>query len=127
MITKKTLVDNRERTNTALLRLKQSYSKHNNRVFLIVEGNDDQAFYKCIIVKYIQHQNYEIIIANSRYNVTNTYRSLDWRCFDRHRVLFFVDRDLSEMTGEYTPNAENVYITDGYSIENSLFNEEILH
>lgn len=125
MTTKEKLVRDREQANVAFLKLKQKYKPHEDKVYLVVEGKDDIAYYTCILVRYPRFSNFEIIKANSRKNVTQTYDSVDWTIFSPNRVFFFLDRDLSEITGEYTPCASNVYVTDYYSIENSLFNEQL--
>lgn len=125
MITKEQLVRDREQANVAFLKLKQKYKLHDRKAFFIVEGKDDFAYYTCISLRYCKLANSEIICANNRANVLRTYDSTDWSVFSKDRVFFFVDRDLSDITGEYTPTSQNVYVTDEYSIENSLFNEEL--
>lgn len=126
MTTKEKLVKDREQANVAFLKLKQKYKPHDQKLYLIVEGKDDIAYYTCISVRYPKFINSEIICANNRANVIRTYDSTDWTVFSQDRVFFFVDRDFSDITGEYTPVAQNVYVTDDYSIENSLFNEQLL-
>ena len=126
MTTKERLVKDREQANVAFLKLKQKYKPHDQQVYLIVEGKDDIAYYTCISVRYCKFANSEIICANNRDNVIRAYDSTDWNVFSKDRVFFFVDRDLSDITGEHTPVSQNVYITDDYSIENSLFNEQLL-
>ena len=125
MVTKESLVKDREEANVALLKLKQKYKSNGNDVCVVVEGKDDIAYYTCILVRYPQFSKAEIIPASNRKKVVNTYKSVDWNVYSRQRVLFFVDRDLSDITGEETPVATNVYVTDDYSIENSLFTEEL--
>lgn len=125
MITKESLVQDREQANVALLKLKQKYRPSSESVYLVVEGKDDIAYYTCIFVRYPNFSNFEIIPANNRKNVVKTYEATDWNIYSDKKVFFFVDRDLSEITGEDTPVASNVYVTDEYSIENSLFNEQL--
>ena len=125
MVTKESLVKDREEANVALLKLKQKYRSYANDVCLVVEGKDDIAYYTCILVRYPQFSKAEIIPASNRKKVVDTYKSVDWNVYSRQRVLFFVDRDLSDITGEETPVATNVYVTDDYSIENSLFTEDL--
>lgn len=126
MITKEQLEKDREQANLAFLRLKQKYKPQEDKVYLVVEGKDDVAYYTCIFARYPQFSEVEIIVANNRKNVIKTYEAVDWNVISSKRVLYFIDRDLSDITGEYTPTAPNVYITDFYSIENSLFNERLL-
>ncbi len=126
MVTKESLIEDREKANVAFLKLKQLYKKTADNVFLIVEGKDDIAFYTCICLRYAKFSNAEIIPANSRKNVISIYDAIDWTVYSESRVFFFVDRDLSDITNEYTPHAPNVYISDSYSIENSLFDQTLL-
>ena len=112
MTTKERLVKDREQANVAFLKLKQKYKPHDQQVYLIVEGKDDIAYYTCISVRYCKFANSEIICANNRDNVIRAYDSTDWNVFSKDRVFFFVDRDLSDITGEHTPVSQNVYITD---------------
>lgn len=127
MITKESLVQDREQANVALLELKQKYKQTDETVYAVVEGRDDKAYYTCIFARYPKFSNVEIIIANNRKNVVKAFEATDWNSYSDRRVFFFVDRDLSDITGENTPTAANVYVTDEYSIENSLFNEDLLY
>ncbi|MGN1158134.1 MAG: DUF4435 domain-containing protein [Agathobacter sp.] len=126
MLTKERLIKDRERANVSYLRLMQTYNPSSNCVYLVVEGKDDIAYYTCIQLRYCQLADCEIIQASNRVNVIKTYEAIDWNVYSSKRILFFVDRDLSEITGEYTPEAKNIYVTDYYSIENSLFTENLL-
>lgn len=125
MITKESLIKDREQAKVALIRLKQVYKPQGDTYYFIVEGKDDIAFYSCVCTRYPKLSSAEIIPANNRKNVVDTYASVDWSIYSKKRVLFFVDRDLSEMTSEYTPEDINIYVTDMYSIENSLFNKQL--
>ncbi len=125
MITKDHLVSARERTNVVLLKLMHQYKKNENKLYLIVEGNDDYAYYKCVMARYPKN-NYEILVASGKKNVLRTHSNLDWKEYSENHILFFVDRDLSDILQEPVPTAINVYVTDSYSIENYLFNEHTL-
>ena len=127
MITKESLVQDREQANVALLELKQKYKQTDDAVYAIVEGRDDKAYYTCIFARYPKFSNVEIIVANNRKNVVKAFEATDWSVYSVNRVFFFIDRDLSDITGEDTPISSNVYVTDEYSIENSLFNEDLLY
>jgi hypothetical protein len=49
---------------------------------------------------------------------------MDWCRFPKERVCFFVDRDLSSVIPEVLATDSNIYVTDGYSIENSIVSKE---
>lgn len=123
MITKESLIAERESVNEAVLKIKQKYSKSPTAktVFIVVEGKDDVTFYgmKAEIYKH-QSLRIQVIPAGNRKKVVNTYRKLDWDNFTKSNILFIIDRDLSDYTGEDTPTDENIYITDNYSIENDV-------
>ena len=44
--------------------------------------------------------------------------------FPKKRVCFFVDRDLSYLIPQKIPSDTNIYVTDKYSIENSIVNRD---
>lgn len=126
MITKESLVKDRENSNIALLELKKKYRRDEHTIFLIVEGKDDIAYYHCIVNKYIRDTKFFILPANNRKNVIRVFLQVSWDYYSRKRVFFFIDRDLSNLLNEYTPDDLNVYVTDKYSIENSVFTIETM-
>ncbi|MCH5170193.1 MAG: DUF4435 domain-containing protein [Oscillospiraceae bacterium] len=123
MITKESLIAERESVNEAVLKIKQKYSKSptEKTIFIIVEGKDDITFYGMKAENY-KHQDLriQVIAAGNRKKVVDVYRKLDWNTFSKSRVLFIVDRDLSDYTKEDTPTDDNIYVTDNYSIENDV-------
>ena len=52
------------------------------------------------------------------------YSYFDWTRFNKDQLLFFVDRDMSYWLGISDIFPNNIYVTDGYSIENDVVNEE---
>ena len=123
MITKDSLFKAKESVNLTLLKIMQSYSSSPSAkiIYFITEGKDDVAFYGSKSTEYIPNGwSLKIIPAGNRDKVVETYRSLDWSTYKKTRILFFVDRDLSDYTGEDTPSDFNVYVTQKYAIENDL-------
>lgn len=123
MITKESLQQAQSAINEAKLKIKQLYSASptTKKIFLVVEGKDDITYYGTRANEYIpEGWSVSIIPARNRKMVVDTYRSLDWTKYSKKTILFFVDRDLSDYTGEDTPVDSNVYITSNYSIENEL-------
>lgn len=123
MITKESLIAERESVNQAVLKIKQQYSNSptTKKIILVVEGKDDVPFYG------MRAENYKdqgcticVISAGNRSKVVETYKKLDWRIYSKSKVFFVIDRDLSDYTGEDTPADDNVYVTDNYSIENDI-------
>lgn len=123
MITKESLIAERESVNEAVLKIKQKYSKSSSEknIFIIVEGKDDITFYGMKAEEYKnKNSRIQVIPAGNRKKVVDVYRKLDWNTFSKSRVLFVVDRDLSDYTKEDTPVDNNIYVTDNYSIENDV-------
>lgn len=123
MITKESLIADRESVNEAVLKIKQKYSKSptDKTIFIIVEGKDDVTFYGMKAENYKHNDaRIQVIPAGNRKKVVNAYRKLDWNTFSKSRVLFIVDRDLSDYTKEDTPADDNIYVTDNYAIENDV-------
>jgi len=125
MITKESLIAERESVNETVLMIKQKYSKSPaaKTVFIIVEGKDDITFYGMKAETY-KHSDFriQVIPAGNRKKVVDAYQRLDWNTYSKSNILFIIDRDLSDYTGEDTPKDENVYVTDNYSIENDICN-----
>lgn len=123
MITKESLQEAQASVNEALLRIRQSYSMSPSakQAFFVVEGKDDETYYG------VNGENYfppdwriRVFPAKNRKKVIETYKSLDWSKYKKERIAFFLDRDLSDYTGEETPIDSNIYITQKYAIENEL-------
>lgn len=102
------------------------YKQNSKTIYYFVEGKDDPNFYNRAFDNALPSElDKRCFVANGRDNVLFLYSSLQNRINNR-QVLFFIDRDLSEPLGEVLPQADNVYITDGYSIENSICNTNTL-
>lgn len=123
MITKESLLEAKDSINEAVLRIKQKYSRNvdNKTIFFVVEGNDDIPFYATKGETFLpENWKIEMINARNRKKVVDAYNKIDWNVYDKNRILFFIDRDLSDYTGEETPTSNNLYVTSKYSIENDL-------
>lgn len=99
------------------------YSKRKKVVYGFVEGKEDPSFYRGFIEATLPPDwSVELWAAGSKDQVYRTLGQFDWRRFPKARVCFFVDLDLSGLIPERRPQETNVYVTDGYSIENSIVN-----
>lgn len=69
-----------------------------------------------------------LIPCSGKYKVRDTYNLINWTKYSKHRVCFFRDRDLSDYIEDDNDLCvcDNCYITDGYSIENSLITKQLL-
>lgn len=102
-----------------------SYEGGESIVYGLVEGKDDPHFYTNIVNLYLPEKwQAKLIPAGCRDNVIALLRIFDWDRFDKNRICFFVDRDLSNFLDEEFDSSVNLYVTDGYSIENDLYKKE---
>jgi hypothetical protein len=104
------------------------YSMHSKVVYGFVEGKTDPCFYRGFIDSLLpEGWSIELWPAGNKGQVYRIYSDLDWRRFQKKRVCFFVDRDLSAIIPEKLVSDSNIYITDGYSIENDLVTKNTCH
>lgn len=100
------------------------YSKRKPVVYGFVEGKDDPCFYRSFI-ELLLPETWEVELwpAGNKNQVYKIHQDIDWRRFPKSRVCFFVDQDLSSIIPNRLMNDTNIYVTDGYSIENAIVNK----
>ena len=101
------------------------YNPKKKQIFAFYEGDEDSSFYSYAIKKYTDKE-YELeeIVAGCKNNVLKLWREFNWETYNQNQIAFFVDRDLSYWLGEPTEYGKNVFVTDGYSIENYVTNTQ---
>lgn len=122
-----TLLKNSAKSNSAIyIRFLQQYSKQNNYIHVFHEGKEDPSFYGNFIERKTK-KNQKIFYYNCRnkQNVYDNYSKLNWRVYKKKRVLFFVDKDYSDILKLSYPANTNIFVTKYYSIENYLVSEAI--
>ncbi len=103
------------------------YRKNSQCVYGFVEGKDDPSFYRDLILRELpDNWSAKLLPAGNRQKVIKTLNTFNWNDFDKDRIAFFLDRDLHDFLGDQLTIPTNVYITDGYSIENSILGERLL-
>ena len=101
------------------------YSMSKSVVYGFVEGREDPCYYKGFIDHALPSGwEVELWAAGNRDQVFRVHAAMDWCRFSKKRVCFFVDRDLSGVIPEVLVADSNIYVTDGYSIENAIVNKE---
>lgn len=104
------------------------YVKTAKVVYGFVEGKEDPCFYRGFIESLLPDDwRIELWPAGNKDRVYGIYKSIDWRRFQKTRVCFFVDRDLSDLSPEKLMEDTNIYVTTGYSIENDVVNSGTCH
>jgi hypothetical protein len=97
------------------------YKENKKEVYGFVEGKEDPMFYLGLIENRLPSEwNVKLLRTGNKQKVFEVLDNFDWDRFDHKRICFFVDRDLSEFTTNTPPSVENLYVTDGYSLENSI-------
>lgn len=101
------------------------YKKTAMCVYGFVEGKDDPSFYRGAIEHMLPEKwTVDLWSVGNKDKVIQLYAAFDWVRFPKNRVVFFVDRDLSEFLKETLPVQNNVYITAKYSIENDIVSRD---
>jgi len=103
------------------------YRKNSRCVYGFVEGKDDPVFYRQLIENQLpQGWSIKLIPSGSKQKVLQSFQSINWDNFAKKRVCFFIDRDLDDFLDLSQQPETNIYITDGYSIENSVLEYRVL-
>ena len=106
-------------TSTAYHEFLLKYKPNEAIVYGFVEGKEDPMFYRGLIEQALpQGWEVELIPAGNRDSVLKSHSEFDWNRYPSKRICFFVDRDLTDFLGANSNPIDNLYITDGYSIEN---------
>ncbi len=112
----------------------KQYLKNDKTLHCFVEGKDDISFYRNFIDRYYHDYKHLYYFCNGINNVHSQYDEIEinskkWTIYNKHRVLFFIDKDIEDLTNEKRyltkKNKANFFITKLYSIENYLINDYI--
>ena len=104
------------------------YNIASNKLFGFVEGIEDPCFYRSAIQHLIPSEfDVDFWPVGNKDKLQKLYALFDWGTFPRDRIAFFMDCDLSKFLGVNLPNAQNIYTTDNYSIENDCVNRLVCH
>lgn len=102
------------------------YPKYPDYVYAFFEGQDDPSFYNGFILQFLPDPSLlRIYKCGRKAEVYETHRRVMLRATADSKILFFVDKDLSDILDENHPVAGNIYVTDYYSIENFLVSEDM--
>ncbi len=117
----------RNGTNVIVHEFMGSYVSGAPRIYSFFEGKEDPSFYINVLRNNVPDTwQLRRWCVGKKDDVYAVYAAIDFGRFDRRAVVFFVDRDLSDLLSETYPEAANIYVTDYYSIENDLVNREML-
>jgi len=106
----------------------QKYRADVREIYGFVEGVTDPSYYKAYIAnKLPDGWKVEFFPAGNRDKVLRIYSEFNWDRFDKHQILFFIDRDLSDFFSAESFENTNIYVTDFYSIESNAVNADAIN
>jgi hypothetical protein len=110
----------------AFHRFKLSIQTGEASLHLFVEGHDDKPFYVAFVSRRVSRSH--LIRVHKCKNKDGVLRTLQLiaRQGTDQLVLFFVDKDLSDYIGDYTPTNPSLFVTDTYSIENYVVDSYVV-
>ena len=102
------------------------YDPKKKQAFAFYEGDEDSSYYHRFLEESLgKEYELEEIVAGCRNNVLKIHREFDWKKYNDKQIIFFIDRDLSYWLGESPNSSSNIYVTDGYSVENFVVSPRI--
>ena len=101
------------------------YDPKKKQVFAFYEGDEDSSFYHHFLKAAVGNDcELEEIVAGCKNNVIKLQQEFNWEKYNIKQIIFFVDRDLSYWLNKSTNYGENVFVTDEYSVENYVVNQQ---
>ncbi|MGX5828694.1 DUF4435 domain-containing protein [Mesorhizobium sp. 43Arga] len=102
------------------------YNATNKSVYGFVEGKEDPSFYRSVIERFLPDDwSVELFVSGNRQKVLDAEAAFDWERFSRLQIAFYADQDLVHFLNPGCVYAPNVYVSDGYSIENSIATKDV--
>ncbi|SDE24624.1 Protein of unknown function [Pseudomonas guariconensis] len=114
----------RSTASVALIRYATVRGKNPDRLICVFEGLEDQPYYETAFHRTLGHADFAPLIAKGKDQVLELRSILQKQEPFDQSIRFFVDRDfdyLKEHNG-----GDDIYVTEGYSIENHLVSKSIL-
>lgn len=117
----------RESPTAAYLQFLLKASKFPRDIHAFFEGQDDASFYTNFLHRFASNPKgiHPYRCGNKR-GVYEAHSKVH-QMHRQERVVFFVDKDLSDILNEDWESAQDIYVTDYYSIENYLVSEDMLY
>lgn len=114
----------RNSPHVALVSYNTIRSKNPNKIIFVFEGFEDLPYYETIYNRINREGSFSPLIAKGKDQVLGLRALLEKREEKDKMIRYFVDKDFDHLKEH--PAGEDVYLTEGYSIENSLVSKEIL-
>jgi len=98
-----------------------------NDTHVFFEGNDDPSFYQGFIHNYLtSDKSLHIYKCGKKKTLYEVYGRIVKSKYKLIFTMFFTDKDYSDILPENYPKADNIFVTDYYSIENYLVDKYML-
>lgn len=114
----------RQKVNIQYHNFLKKYRKGDKIEYIFCEGDEDIAYYSHAIKQLYPELQVVKVPVGGKEDVILLNSYFDWTRFNKNQLLFFVDRDMSYWLGTSDIFSDNIYVTDGYSIENDVVKEE---
>lgn len=122
------LLDSQNTGSEAYMDFLYRYNPKKRQLFAFYEGDEDASYYGSILrTRYEGECVIEEIIAGCKSSVLKVLREFNWDVYTREQVCFFVDKDLDFWLEQEHISDSNLFVTDGYSVENYLVSREMFH
>lgn len=93
-------------------------------IHAFVEGQDDRSFYLPFLRSAFRGSaQLYLYVCRGKRNVYKAFDQVQPRLLAEDHAVYFVDKDLDDLIPEAFPDAEQIYVTETYSIENYLVSE----
>ena len=107
----------------------EAYKSDSNCIcYGFVEGKDDPSYYRNAINNKLKSNcSIQLFPSNGKENVKYVFEEVRKRNYNHDKIIYIMDKDLSDFIDD--PNIIEdpfVYITDNYSFENDILNENTL-
>lgn len=119
-----TMRASRSSARVALINYATIRGKNPSRLICVFEGLEDLPYYETIFTRTIGNSDFASLIAKGKDQVLELRKILKKQDQQDQLIRFFVDKDFDNLKGHN--DGEDIYVTDGYSIENHMVSNDIL-
>jgi hypothetical protein len=121
------LRSSRESAAAAYHKFLLEYPKARDHAYSFFEGREDASFYTNFIARFISTEKIHGYRCGKKQDVYDVYTKINKREESPIHVLFFVDKDWSDLLEESNPIDSRIYVTDYYSVENYIAEKYVLN
>lgn len=114
----------RKSPQVALTKYHTLRGKRPSTLIFVFEGEDDLPYYETIVRRVNSKIYFSPLIANGKDQVLGLREIISNQKVRDERICFFIDKDYDDSKGHKT--GSDLYISEGYSIENHLVSETAL-